>query len=87
MVTSLVPSARPMSSQYGVPPRVSRRDRVRALLVSLVGPSQVWAVALIDVDGGLEGVQIQSLVRSIESGMKADSEEVYRADVVPIGEA
>ena len=76
-----------MSSQYGVPPRVSRRDRVRALLVSLVGPSQVWAVALIDVDGGLEGVQIQSLVRCIESGMKADSEEVYRADFVPIGEA
>jgi divalent metal cation (Fe/Co/Zn/Cd) transporter len=58
---------------------------VRELLVTFVGPSRVWVVARVDVEGGLHGHQVQSLVRGIESGMKAESENVYRVDVVPIG--
>ncbi len=60
---------------------------IRELLLTFVGPSRAWVVARIDVDGGLHGVQIESLVRGIESGMKAESETIYRVDVVPIGGA
>jgi hypothetical protein len=40
--------------------------------------------------GGAAGVagvfdEVKSLVRGIESGIKHESENVYRADVVPIG--
>ncbi len=59
---------------------------IRELLLTFVGPGRVWVVARIDVDGNLRGAQIQSLVRGIESGMKAESEDMYRVDVVPIGE-
>jgi divalent metal cation (Fe/Co/Zn/Cd) transporter len=59
---------------------------IRELLLTFVGPGRVWVVARIDVDGNLRGAQIQSLVRGIESGMKAESEDIYRVDVVPIGE-
>ena len=31
--------------------------------------------------------QVKSLVRGIESGMKRESESVYRVDIVPIGAA
>ena len=60
---------------------------IRELLVTFVGPGRVWVVARIDIDGGLHGVQIESLVRGIESGMKAESQDIYRVDVVPIGGA
>jgi phage-related minor tail protein len=33
------------------------------------------------------GTQVKSLVRGIESGMKRESEAVYRVDIVPIGGA
>jgi hypothetical protein len=54
------------------------------MLFTFVGPGQVWLVARVDVDGGLSGAQVESLVRGIESGMKR-SEDIYRVDVVPIG--
>jgi len=44
-------------------------------------------VARIEADGGLNGIQIESLVRGIESELKARSEDIYRVDVVPIGRA
>jgi len=44
-------------------------------------------VARIDLDDGLRGDQVQALVRGIESGLKCESEDVYRVDVVPIGAA
>ena len=55
---------------------------IRELLFTFVGPGQVWIVARVDVDEGLSGAQVKSLVRGIESGMKQD-ESVYRVDVVP----
>jgi hypothetical protein len=44
-------------------------------------------VARIDIDDGLRGAQVKSLVGGIESGLKQGAEEIYRVDVVPIGGA
>jgi cation diffusion facilitator family transporter len=60
---------------------------IRELLFTFVGPGRVWIVARINIDDGLRGGQVRALVRGIESGMKHKSKDVYRVDVVPIGEA
>jgi cation diffusion facilitator family transporter len=54
------------------------------VLVTFIGPGQAWVIARLDVDDDLRGAQVKSLVRGIESGMKRESESVYRVDVVPI---
>jgi len=56
------------------------------LLTTFVGPGQVWIVARIGIDDHLHGDEVESLVRGIESGLKSNSEDIYRVDVVPIGE-
>jgi cation diffusion facilitator family transporter len=58
---------------------------IRQLLFTFVGPGRLWIVARIDIDDGLGGDQVKALVRGIESGMKHEAEEVYRADIVPMG--
>jgi hypothetical protein len=58
---------------------------IRELLVTFLGPGRIWIIARVDIDDGLCGAQVKSLVRGIESGMKRESEHVYRADIVPIG--
>jgi cation diffusion facilitator family transporter len=58
---------------------------IRELLVTFIGPGRIWIVARLDIDDDLRGDEVKSLVRGIESGMKHESENVYRADVVPIG--
>ena len=60
---------------------------IRGLLVTFVGPGRIWIVARVDIDDGLRGAQVKSLVRGIESGMKHESQNVYRVDVVPTGGA
>jgi cation diffusion facilitator family transporter len=60
---------------------------IRELLVTFVGPGRVWIIARLDIDGDLRGDQVKSLVLGIESGVKNESENVYRVDVVPIGGA
>jgi hypothetical protein len=60
---------------------------IRELLFTFVGPGRVWIVARINIDDGLRGGQVRALVRGIESGMKRESKDIYRVDVVPIGEA
>jgi len=57
---------------------------IRELLFTFIGPGRVWIVARVDIDDGLRRGQVKSLVRGIESGMKHESEDVYRVDVVPI---
>jgi xylulose-5-phosphate/fructose-6-phosphate phosphoketolase len=59
---------------------------IREILATWVGPCRVWIVARVDIDHGLSGAQVESLVRGIESGMK-QLEYIYRVDVVPIGGA
>jgi divalent metal cation (Fe/Co/Zn/Cd) transporter len=60
---------------------------IRELLFTFVGPGQVWIVARIGIEDGLRGSQVRALVRGIESRMKHEAKEIYRVDVVPIGEA
>jgi hypothetical protein len=57
---------------------------IRELLFTFVGPGRIWIVARINIDDGLRGDQISALVRGIESGMKHESKDVYRVDIVPI---
>ena len=60
---------------------------IREVLVTFIGPGRAWVVARLDIDDDLRGAQVKSLVRGIESGMKHESEDVYRVDIVPIGKA
>ena len=80
-----------------IPP--ADRDRVRAfllaypgvtdvveLLVTYVGPGQVWVVARVTVAGNLGAGQVTQLVRSIEADLSKQSHFIYRVDVVPYAE-
>ena len=60
---------------------------IRELLFTFVRPGRVWLVARIDVDDGLRGAQVTELVRGIESGLKKESDAIYRVDLMPIGGA
>jgi cation diffusion facilitator family transporter len=57
------------------------------LLFTFVGPGRIWIVARVDIDDALSSAQVKALVSGIESGMKHESENVYRADIVPLGKA
>jgi divalent metal cation (Fe/Co/Zn/Cd) transporter len=56
------------------------------LVLTFLGPGQIWIVARVSIDEGLSGAQVEALVRGIESGMK-HHENVYRVDIVPVGGA
>jgi divalent metal cation (Fe/Co/Zn/Cd) transporter len=58
---------------------------VRQLIVTFIGPSQVWVIARLDIDDGLRGDQVKSLVGGIELALKLQSKDIFRGDVVPIG--
>ena len=60
---------------------------IHEVLVTFIGPGRTWVIARLDIDDDLRGAQVKSLVRGIESGMKRESEAVYRVDIVPIGGA
>jgi divalent metal cation (Fe/Co/Zn/Cd) transporter len=60
---------------------------ISQLLFTFLGPGRLWIVARVDIDDGLRGAQVKLLVRGIESGMKHQSDNVYRVDVVAMGEA
>jgi cation diffusion facilitator family transporter len=81
------------------PLRPADEERVRAfllgypgvtaigeVLVTFIGPGQAWVIARLDIDDDLRGAQVKSLVRGIESGMKRESESIYRVDIVPVAE-
>ena len=60
---------------------------VRKVLVTFTGPAGRGLPRAFDIDDELSGAQVKSLVRGIESGMKRESEAIYRVDIVPIGKA
>jgi hypothetical protein len=60
---------------------------IREVLINFIGPGRVWIVARVDIDADLRGAEVASLVRGIESGMRRESEHVYRVDIVPSGGA
>jgi divalent metal cation (Fe/Co/Zn/Cd) transporter len=83
----------------GQPIPASDRDRVRTflidypgvtaireLLVTYIGPKQVWVLARINVGDDLRSDEVTSLVRGIEKGLQHLSTYIYRVDVVPVGE-
>jgi hypothetical protein len=93
-------SPRPAGDDFTQPLRSADEDRIRAfllgypgvtaireVLITFTGPGRVWVTARLDVADELTGTQVTSLVRGIESGMKRESEAVYRVDVVPTGGA
>ena len=59
---------------------------IRELMFTFVGPGRVWIVARVDIDDSLSGTQVKALVGGIEAGLKLKAKEVYRVDVVAIGE-
>jgi len=59
---------------------------IRELVLTFLGPGQIWIVARVDIDEGLSGAQVEALVYGIESRMK-HHENIYRVDIVPIGGA
>jgi cation diffusion facilitator family transporter len=91
-------SPRPDGDDFTQPLRSDDEDRIRTflldypgvtaireVLVTFTGPGKVWVTARLDIDDGLTGAQVKALVGGIESGMKRESEAVYRVDVVPMG--
>jgi divalent metal cation (Fe/Co/Zn/Cd) transporter len=60
---------------------------VRQLLVTYIGPRQVWVLTRVDIAGDLRSEQITALVRGIEKDMKKQSSYIYRVDVEPSGKA
>jgi cation diffusion facilitator family transporter len=94
------PSPRQDGDDFTQPLRSADEDRIRAfllgypgvtaireVLITFTGPGRAWVTARLDIDDELSGAQVKSLVRGIESGMKRESESVYRVDIVPIGGA
>ena len=94
------PSPRHDANDFTQPLRSADEDRIRAflldypcvtaireVLVTFTGPGRAWVTARLDIDDELSGTQVKALVRGIESGMKRESEAVYRVDIVPIGGA
>jgi cation diffusion facilitator family transporter len=82
----------------GQPIRAHDRDRIRSflldypgvtavgeLLVTYLGPNQVWVLARIDIEDDITSGQVTSLVRGIEVGIKRQSDHIYRVDIVPFG--
>ena len=56
---------------------------VTELLVTFLGPRRLWVLARVDIDDGLDGAAVKSLVRAIEQALSRDSRFIARVDVVP----
>jgi Cation efflux family len=52
----------------------------RALIMS----RRLWIVARVEIDEDFGCAQVTSLVRGVESGMRCESEHIYRVDIVPV---
>jgi cation diffusion facilitator family transporter len=59
---------------------------VGELLVTYIGPGQVWVFARVAVAPNLDVRQVTQLVRSIEADLTSQSPYIYRVDLVPYGE-
>ncbi len=66
---------------------VARQPGVRGipeLLVTFLGPRQLWVLARVEVDDQLDGAGVTSLVGAIEVALRRESPLVARVDVVPV---
>jgi len=58
---------------------------IAELLVTFLGPRQVRVLARVDIDDGLGGAAVKSLIGEIEDTLLRSSPYVVRVDVVPDG--
>ena len=58
---------------------------IAELLVTFLGPRQVRVLARVDIDDGLGGAAVKSLIGEIEDALLRSSPYVVRVDVVPDG--
>jgi cation diffusion facilitator family transporter len=58
---------------------------VGELVVTYVGPEQVWVLARVDVAADLSSGEVTRLVRGIEVDLGKQSSFIFRVDVVPHG--
>jgi cation diffusion facilitator family transporter len=58
---------------------------VTDLVMTFLGPRQIWVVARVDIDDALTGAAVKALVRSIEEALTRESPFIVRVDLVPAG--
>jgi len=58
---------------------------VNELLVTFLGPRQLRVLARVDIDDGLSGAEVKSLIAEIEDALCSSSPYIVKVDVVPDG--
>jgi cation diffusion facilitator family transporter len=58
---------------------------IEELVVTFLGPRQLWIVARVDLDETLSGGRVKQLLRQLEDALKGDSPFIARVDLVPSG--
>jgi cation diffusion facilitator family transporter len=58
---------------------------VGELIVTFIGPGQLWVLARVNVADDLSSGQVTQLVRGMETDLGDQSPFIYRVDVVPLG--
>jgi len=58
---------------------------VTELMVTFLGPRRLRVLAHVDIDDGLSGAEVKSLIREIEDALCGSSPFIDRVDVVPDG--
>jgi len=58
---------------------------ITELVVTFLGPRQLRVLARVDIDDGLTGAQVKSVIRRIEDSLCGSSPFIERVDVVPGG--
>ena len=58
---------------------------ITELVVTFLGPRQLRVLARVDIDDGLTGAQVKSVIRRIEDSLCGSSPFIERVDVVPAG--
>ena len=86
----LVGRQAPAPIQKRIESAIARQPGVRAiqeLILVIIGPRRLWAVARIDVEEALSGAGIKALVRSTEAAVRQEARFIARVDVVTAGPA
>jgi cation diffusion facilitator family transporter len=60
-------------------------DGVGELLVTFVGPRQLWVASRVDIDDELTGAEVEELTRTVERRLHELSPYIVRADIVATG--
>ena len=65
-----------MAAQPGV-------QAVADLVITFLGPRQLWVIARIQIEDGLSGQGVEEFLRALERALTDDSRFVARTDLVP----